>query len=126
MEEHCLSQQLKTYLFSKESPEELVLPSLSRNNKYNKDQDDNCWLTTSTDDRYFDRFWFFPNTTHSEIIIEIDYPVSNVEFFNPDGRILKIISTDRLINIANFQSGIYYMKIYTDQGIGINPNYSPL
>jgi len=62
----------------------------------------------------------FPNPTEKTIFIKSNNNIIKLEFFDLQGRLLKIIEDNKYelqIDISNFKSSTYLLKITTDKGI---------
>lgn len=63
-------------------------------------------------DTRFNKVKIFPNPAATVIQIETRFDISNVEFIDQNGKVV-IKSSEKEINIANLQSGLYFVRCQT-------------
>jgi hypothetical protein len=59
----------------------------------------------------------FPNPTNSNVEIKTDETITSITVYDINGKESKIEPINNNIDLSNFQSGIYTLKIYTENGI---------
>jgi len=59
----------------------------------------------------------FPNPTNSNVEIKTDEKITSITVYDINGKESKIESINNKIDLSNFKSGIYTLKIYTENGI---------
>lgn len=73
----------------------------------------------SNDKILIDVLEIFPNPTHNIININSNKKINKIELYDLQGKlILKENETDQ-INISNLKEGVYFIKIYTNNGLQI-------
>jgi PKD repeat protein len=84
-----------------------------------------CYLITTvgiTENSDHFNFSVFPNPTDDYIKVNITEKAT-IEILNIDGQIIKTINNEGIettINLVNFSSGVYFIKVKTDKGITID------
>jgi hypothetical protein len=68
-------------------------------------------------------FSIYPNPTNRNIAIELDNDINSIEIINITGKVLlkenNLNSGTHNFNLSNFKSGIYFVKLISDNGIEI-------
>jgi hypothetical protein len=59
--------------------------------------------------------FIFPNPAQNKISITLNVAINKIEILNPKGQLI-IEQKDNLIDISNLQSGIYFVKVITENG----------
>ena len=81
---------------------------------------DSCLLmTTSTSDFISENLiQIYPNPTTDQLLIETDLHLEFVELYDITGNFFgKLLINE--IDLTNFKSGVYFLKIYTEEGVAI-------
>ena len=60
----------------------------------------------------------YPNPTNGSISISTELPIDKIEVYDTLGKLIKVKLESKNITIENLNSGIYFMKIYSNNSIG--------
>jgi hypothetical protein len=57
----------------------------------------------------------FPNPAENKISIKLNSAISKIEILDSKGQLI-LLQKDNLIDISNLPSGIYFVKVFTENG----------
>ncbi len=60
----------------------------------------------------------YPNPTNGLVNIRAESKISTVELFDSRGRKLVVKNNSDTIDFSDYSSGVYFMNVYTDRGVG--------
>lgn len=61
----------------------------------------------------------YPNPANGIVTIEASTPITTIQLYDVQGRILQIVNNATTLNVSARASGVYFVKITTDKGVKV-------
>lgn len=79
---------------------------------------DFCSILSVDDYDLSNKIQLYPNPTNNIITVNSDFEIDNLEVYDLFGKIIISIENSKTINIKDLTSGMYFIKIYSDDKFG--------
>ena len=72
------------------------------------------------DDLVNNSFKIYPNPVKNIFTIKTEYNITAIEIYDVLGKLVKTVTGNNTVIISNLQAGVYFVRIYTSNGIGVH------
>ncbi|MCB0807322.1 MAG: T9SS type A sorting domain-containing protein, partial [Bacteroidales bacterium] len=79
-----------------------------------------AFVLVGIEENLADMFEIYPNPASSFVNVKADFTIESYELLNNAGQVImaeRADATSFRVNVAQYENGIYYIKLYTEQGV---------